>query len=135
LFSTGGTTPSPTTTIPVTTTTSPSPTTTTTVPGEDDESDTSINIPYISQINKWNSRPNYIYLDFTYRYTDIKISHFNLRCRYTDGSIVDKKINNRNRPHNTFIVSISSVNIRSCRMSAVAIDSTIGQWSPFVRVK
>lgn len=135
LFSTGGTTPSPTTTIPVTTTTSLSSTTTTTVPGEDDESDTSINVPYISEVKKWNSRPAFVYLDFTYRYTEVKISYFNLRCRYNNGSIADKKINNRNRPHNVYLVSMSSVNIRSCRMSAVAIDSTIGPWSPFVRVK
>lgn len=136
MFAGGGTTPTPTTTIPVTTTTVPGSTTTTTVPSdEDDESEDYLNIPYIISLKKYSTRLSYIQLDFTYRYTNVPVSKFILRCRYTDGKIVDKTIPNRNRTTNFYLVSISSVNIRSCRMAAISTSGTIGTFSRYILVK
>ena len=136
MFSTGGAVPTPTTTIP-TTTTIPSSTTSTTIvnDGEDDESEDSLNIPYIISLKKFSTRTSFIQLDFTYRYNNVAVSKFILRCRYSDGKIVDKTINNRNRTTNYYLISISSINIRSCRMAAVSTDGTIGQYSRYVLVK
>jgi subtilisin family serine protease len=134
LFSTGGSTPAPpTTTIPSPTTTTPSPTTT--VLDEDDESEDYLNIPYIITLKKFATRLSYIRLDFTYRYTNIPVSNFILRCRYADNKIVDKVISNRNRTTNSYFISISSLNIRSCRMAAVSTDGTVGQFSKYILVK
>ena len=141
LFSTGGSTPSPTTTIPSPSTTIPSPTTTTvpspttTIPGEDDESEDYLNIPYIITLKKFATRLSYIQLSFTYRYTNVPVSNFILRCRYTDNKIVDRTISNRNRIHNSYFISIPSVNIRSCRMAAVSNTGTVGQFSRYIVVK
>ena len=150
MFSSGGSIPPPTTTIPSPTTTVPSPTTTvpspgtitpsptTTIPSIDDDDDAPenfLNIPYIAELKKYSSKPYYIFLNFSYRYTDIRVSSFKLTCRYNDGSIVHKTINNRNRMHNLYLISISSINIRSCKMAAVASDGTIGQYSRYVKVK
>lgn len=136
MFSTGGAVPTPTTTIP-TTTTIPSSTTSTTIvdDGEDDESEDLLNIPYIISLKKFSTRTSFIQLDFTYRYNNVAVSKFILRCRYSDGKIVDKTINNRNRTTNYYLISISSINIRSCRMAAVSTDGTIGQYSRYVLVK
>lgn len=136
MFSTGGAVPTPTTTIP-TTTTIPSSTTSTTIvdDGEDDESEDLLNIPYIISLKKFSTRTSFIKLDFTYRYNNVAVSKFILRCRYSDGKIVDKTINNRNRTTNYYLISISSINIRSCRMAAVSTDGTIGQYSRYVLVK
>ncbi len=134
LFSTPGSTPPPpTTTIPSPTTTTPSPTTT--VLDEDDESEDYLNIPYIITLKKFATRLSYIRLDFTYRYTNIPVSNFILRCRYADNKIVDKVISNRNRTTNSYFISISSLNIRSCRMAAVSTDGTVGQFSKYILVK
>ena len=134
LFSTAGSTPPPpTTTIPSPTTTTPSPTTT--VLDEDDESEDYLNIPYIITLKKFATRLSYIRLDFTYRYTNIPVSNFILRCRYADNKIVDKVISNRNRTTNSYFISISSLNIRSCRMAAVSTDGTVGQFSKYILVK
>lgn len=134
MFSGGGTTPTPTTTIPVTTTTTPTPTTT--IPSdEDDEPEDNLNIPYIISLKKYATRLSYIQLDFTYRYNNVPVSKFILRCRYTDGKIVDKTIANRNRTTNFYLISISSVNIRSCRMAAVSTSETMGTFSKYVLVK
>ena len=135
LFSTGGSTPSPTTTIPSPTTSTTVPSPTTTIPGEDDESEDYLNIPYIVTLKKFATRLSYIQLDFTYRYTNIPVSNFILRCRYTDNKVVDKTISNRNRTHNSYFISISSVNIRSCRMAAVSNTGTVGQFSKYIVVK
>jgi subtilisin family serine protease len=135
LFSTGGSTPSPTTTIPSPTTSTTTPSPTTTIPGEDDESEDYLNIPYIITLKKYATRLSYIQLDFTYRYTNIPVSNFVLRCRYNDNKIVDKVINNRNRTTNSYFISISSVNIRSCRMAAVSTTGTVGQFSKYILVK
>ena len=141
LFSTAGSTPSPTTTIPSPSTTIPSPTTTTvpspttTIPGEDDESEDYLNIPYIITLKKFATRLSYIQLSFTYRYTNVPVSNFILRCRYTDNKIVDRTISNRNRIHNSYFISIPSVNIRSCRMAAVSNAGTVGQFSRYIVVK
>lgn len=137
MFSSGGTVTPPPTTVPVTTTTVPLSTTTTTIvnDGEDDESEDSLNIPYIISLKKFSTRTSFIQLDFTYRYNNVSVSKFILRCRYSDGKIVDKNISNRNRTTNYYLISISSINIRSCRMAAVSTDGTIGQYSKYVLVK
>lgn len=126
---------SPTTTIPSSTTTIPS-TPTTTIPGDDDQPENFLNIPYITEVKKYSSRVNYIYLDFTYRYTDIRVSNYILTCRYMNGTTIDKVISNRNRMHSVYIVSIDTNSIRSCRMLAVsAVDGSRGQYTPYVKVK
>lgn len=141
LFSNNGSVPSPTTTIPTqttipTTTTIPAPTTTT-IPSdnEEDELEDYLNIPYIISLNKYYSKLSYIKLDFTYRYTNIRVSHFILKCRYNDGLVVERKINNRNRPTNSYLVSISSINIRSCKMAAVSFDNVVGPYTKYILVK
>ena len=142
LFSNNGSIPPPTTIpTPVTTTTIPTPVTTipsptTTIPSnEDDELEDYLNTPYIISLQKYSSRTSYIKLDFTYRYTNIRVSHFILTCRYNDGLIVDRKITNRNRPTNTYLISISSVNIRSCKMAAVSFENIVGLYTKYILVK
>lgn len=138
LFSSSGTTPSPTTTIPTTTTIPATtiPSSTTTIPtDEDEELEDYLNVPYIISLKKYSSRLSYISLDFTYRYTNVRVSYFILRCRYNDGLIVDKKISNRNRTTNSYLVSISSVNIRSCKMAAVSFDEVVGPYTKYILVK
>ena len=138
-----GSTPPPTTTIPSPTTTLPNSPTTTTVPSptttvleDDDQPENFLNIPYISLIKKYSSRVNYIYLDFTYRYTDIRVSNYILTCRYTNGTTIDKVIPNRNRTHSVYVIPMNTTSIRSCRMLAVsAVDGSKGQYTPYVKVK
>ena len=142
LFANGSTLP-PTTTIPSPTTTLPNSPTTTTIPSptttvleDDDQPENFLNIPYISQIKKYSSRVNYIYLDFTYRYTDIRVLNYILTCRYTNGTTIDKVILNRNRTHSVYVIPINTTSIRSCRMLAVsAVDGSKGQYTPYVKVK
>ena len=142
LFANGSTRP-PTTTIPSPTTTLPNSPTTTTVPSptttvleDDDQPENFLNIPYISLIKKYSSRVNYIYLDFTYRYTDIRVSNYILTCRYTNGTTIDKVIPNRNRTHSVYVIPMNTTSIRSCRMLAVsAVDGSKGQYTPYVKVK
>ena len=142
LFANGSTLP-PTTTIPSPTTTLPNSPTTTTVPSptttvleDDDQPENFLNIPYISQIKKYSSRVNYIYLDFTYRYTDIRVSNYILTCRYTNGTTIDKVIPNRNMMHSVYVIPMNTTSIRSCRMLAVsAVDGSKGQYTPYVKVK
>lgn len=127
--------PPPTTTTTTTVPSDSTTTTTTTIPPADEEVEFGLSVPYIVSMKKYKTNTSYMYLDFVYRYNETPISSFILDCRYTGLPNSTRIIVNGNRNYNNYLIKISTISIRSCRMAAVDVDNVIGEYSKFIPVK